>query len=290
MKQNIFQKSQTWRIITLCLCIAMVIVMLIPGVCPTLTQSINGGEYFDAGNYLRPNSWSIFFCWGALAASCLCLILRFLGFLTKTNAPVQTFLLELAVLVFIGFVFLLDDPLQFWKDGYYLPIVPPILAVGIISSSFLGSYWDKQNQAERRKLIKRIGASFLTVVCILTAIFIVTRYSRYTTYIPFSGRIFDVTPEEVRKIRVANSDACIEVNFDTEEGLEEICDVLNSLRYRSWFPSIPIGMGGWSCGIFIYSENQHYFYQFGEEYLLCRGIWYKITPETLSPLLEYVKP
>ena len=128
----------------------------------------------------------------------------------------------------------------------------------------------------------------LTVVCLLLGVFVVTRYSTHTTYVPFSGRIFDIAPDEVQRIRVANSGACIFLEFETESELEEICQVLNNLRYQWWFPDIPIPKGGWSCCVFLDTDNGTKLFEFNSKSLLSRGIWFRITPETLAPLAEYV--
>ena len=136
---------------------------------------------------------------------------------------------------------------------------------------------------------KKFVKTLFILLAVLAVVFAATRYSRLTTYIPFTGRIFHVSPEEVRSIRVASSDSCTEVNFETEEELEEICNVLNNLRYQWWIPKIPLEMGGWSRAVFIYTEDRHYFFQYGDSFLLCRGIWYWISPESFAPLLEYVE-
>lgn len=133
----------------------------------------------------------------------------------------------------------------------------------------------------RKKFIV-VGVIFLMVL------FVTTRYSTYTTYVPFTGRIFDIEPDEVRRIRVENGSSLVQVEFTTQEELEEICKVLNNLRYTRWFPDIPIPMGGWSRCVFLDTGNGTKFFEFTSKSLLSRGIWYRITPETLAPLLEYV--
>ena len=129
------------------------------------------------------------------------------------------------------------------------------------------------------------------LICILAlwALFAVTRFGRFTTYLPFSGRLFAIDSTEVTTNFIQNGTTGQQHFFETEEEKTQIAEVLNGLRYRVWLPTIPIAKGGWSYRIAIETEDRQYSYSFGPRDMTVNGIIYWVPTEQLSQLMEYVE-
>lgn len=123
------QRVQAFRVLTMALCAAMLLVMLLPGSFPyRMRTSGNPEGAFYGDNYFPGYSWAAFFCWGAFGAGALCLVLCALCLAAKKPTLLPVWLCMGAALFLMYRAFCVEQPLQFWSEGYYLPIVPPLLA------------------------------------------------------------------------------------------------------------------------------------------------------------------
>ena len=104
-----------------------------------------------------------------------------------------------------------------------------------------------------KKLVKNILAWFLVLALVALYIFcnVIPRFTKYTSYYPFSHRIFNLDPDEVKEIRIQSGlGKCI--YYDLREEIEDICKALNSARYTYSFPIIDIPSGGYEYAMVIY--------------------------------------
>lgn len=129
----------------------------------------------------------------------------------------------------------------------------------------------------------------ILLICILAlwALFAVTRFGRFTTYLPFSGRLFAIDSTEVTTIFIQNGTTGQQHFFETEEEKAQIAETLNGLRYRAWVPTLPMAKGGWSYRVAIETENRQYSYTFGPNYMTVNGIAYFLPETQLATLMEY---
>jgi hypothetical protein len=105
--------------------------------------------------------------------------------------------------------------------------------------------------------------------------FIATRYCGHTTYIPFSGRVFDINIEEVEAIRFQSGNTGRYIKYLDEDEVMELVDYLNSFRYRVWLPEPPRG-AGWSYRIQIYFNNdeEDVSYYFNSFSICVNRVWF----------------
>ena len=97
-----------------------------------------------------------------------------------------------------------------------------------------------------KKLVKNILAWFLVLALVALYVFgnVIPRFTKYTSFYPFSHRIFNLDPDEVKEIRIQSGlGKCI--YYDLREEIEDICKALNSARYTYSFPIIDIPSGGY---------------------------------------------
>lgn len=70
--------------------------------------------------------------------------------------------------------------------------------------------------------------------------FILQRPEHFTTFEPFSGKLFDIDPEEVSVIAIRNAqsptDTPAATYFEDEEHIKEFTEFFNSFRYCFWWP------------------------------------------------------
>ena len=135
---------------------------------------------------------------------------------------------------------------------------------------------------------KKILIVCLLVFVVLFGIFVFTRYSAFTTYVPLTGRIFSVDPQQAETIFVQNGTTGEQRLFETSEDKEMIAGQLNSLRYRFWIPTLPIAKGGWSYRIAIEADGKQYSYYFTDNDMTVNGIVYLLPGEQLTQLQQYV--
>lgn len=101
-------------------------------------------------------------------------------------------------------------------------------------------------KTKTKKLIKLILIWLLVLAIVSYYIFcnVIPRFTKYTSYYPFSHRIFNLDPDEVKEIRIQSGlGKCI--YYDLREEIEDICKALNSARYSYSFPIIDIPSGGY---------------------------------------------
>lgn len=69
--------------------------------------------------------------------------------------------------------------------------------------------------------------------------YILQRPEHFTTFEPFSGKLFDIDPEEVSYIDIDNHGEPIKeyTRYEDTEDVQEITEFLNSFRYRFWWPA-----------------------------------------------------
>lgn len=110
-----------------------------------------------------------------------------------------------------------------------------------------------------------------------------------TTYIPFSGRIFDFEVHKVSDLFLQNGTT----GFSTsEEAMEEIADMLNSLRSRFWFPEIRLFQtGGWGYRAALIDGSTQKSFYFNDQpipYISVNGIIYILSVEQAAALTDFV--
>lgn len=78
------------------------------------------------------------------------------------------------------------------------------------------------------------GVSVGLIGRFLYAEFVLSRPADYTTFEPFSGKLFDLKPEEISHIDIRNSyDTPADyLHYEDKEEVREIAAFLNSFRYR----------------------------------------------------------
>ena len=108
----------------------------------------------------------------------------------------------------------------------------------------------------------------LAIVLLLYAVFVFTRFTTFTGYISFTGRIFSIDKAELTEIMIANGVDINYVTVEDGEGLSELADTLNGLRYYAWLPDLSIPRGGWSYFMSLQDEaGKVYQFQFGENWV-----------------------
>ena len=130
---------------------------------------------------------------------------------------------------------------------------------------------------------------FLIIIIIVVTLFIATRYSAHTTYIPFTGKIFDIQPERYTEIDLQNGKSGEMKVYTTDEERSAIADTLNALRYRFWLPKIPIQTGGWQYRVILKIGDRYVDYLFTERTITVNGICYFVPEEQLESLIAPVE-
>ena len=127
----------------------------------------------------------------------------------------------------------------------------------------------------------------LAIVLLLYAVFVFTRFTTFTGYIPFTGRIFSIDKAELTEIMIANGVDINYVTVEDDEGLSELADTLNGLRYYAWLPDLSIPRGGWSYFISLQDEaGKVYQFQFGENWVNVNRVIYFLRGDGLRELIE----
>lgn len=73
---------------------------------------------------------------------------------------------------------------------------------------------------------------------------VLSRPEAYTTFQPFSGKLFQLDPEKIDHIDIFNKNTEAKptsyivdpLRYETEEDVKQISDFLNSFRYHFWMP------------------------------------------------------
>lgn len=127
----------------------------------------------------------------------------------------------------------------------------------------------------------------LAIVLLLYAVFVFTRFTTFTGYIPFTGRIFSIDKAELTEIMIANGVDINYVTVEDDEGLSELADTLNGLRYYVWLPDLTPPHGGWSYFMSLQDEaGKVYQFQFGENWVNVNRVIYFLRGDGLRELIE----
>lgn len=139
-----------------------------------------------------------------------------------------------------------------------------------------------------KKSPKRLLLLLLAIALVWGA-FACTRYSAFTTYVPFSGRIFAVEPAQADRMFVQNGTTGTQHFFESAEEKAEIARLLNELHYRFWLPALPIARGGWSWRVAIEAGGKQYSFTFGDGSMTVNGVVYILPDEQLDVLRQYAE-
>ena len=101
-------------------------------------------------------------------------------------------------------------------------------------------------KTKTKKLIKLILIWLLVLGIVALYVFgnVIPRFTKYTSFYPFSHRIFNLDPDEVEEI-ILQSGLGNRVSYVYRHEIEDICEALNSARYSYSFPIIDIPSGGY---------------------------------------------
>ena len=91
---------------------------------------------------------------------------------------------------------------------------------------------------------KQRRRTLLVIIAIILYIwFLIHHAGPFSTYIPLTGRIFDVSTENVEEVWFTVNDLGKMVKYSGEE-LEPILDAINDMRYIAWCPYLINGLAG----------------------------------------------
>ena len=118
------------------------------------------------------------------------------------------------------------------------------------------------------------------------------RMSPFTTYIPFTGRLWSMNAGDMESIELRSIHLDYEECVITDpEALEELCDLLNSFRYSVILPEflLPDYGGGDNHAIFTDGKTgKEEFITFSERYVIFRDIRFYPRNDALDELMEFV--
>ncbi|WP_312637351.1 hypothetical protein [Oscillibacter sp.] len=101
--------------------------------------------------------------------------------------------------------------------------------------------------------------------------FLATRFSVFTTYEPFSGKVFSINASTIESVKIRDGNTGDKVKFTEKEQVHSIITYLNNFRYDFCIPKIPIKTGGWSYKIDIESEDTIASYYFNDSWITVNG-------------------
>lgn len=119
--------------------------------------------------------------------------------------------------------------------------------------------------------------------------YILQRPEHFTTFEPFSGKLFDIDPEEVSVIAIRNAQSPTDTPaasyFEDEEDIKRFTEFFNSFRYCFWLPGPDeIHLHHAFCGAatielknMVYHEGSHQYVPESANFLLDRKqhrIWF----------------
>ena len=128
----------------------------------------------------------------------------------------------------------------------------------------------------------------IVLILFVQILFIVTRFNVFTTYIPFSGRIFLIDQAEIDEICVQSGLTGEVYYFSESQELDHACQLLNNLRYAYWYPDVSVPMGGWQYRVVIVGEDGGRSFHFGSDYIKVNGVIFQLRNEGMQDLLQYV--
>ena len=145
---------------------------------------------------------------------------------------------------------------------------------------------------EKRKFMDKYSTPVILIPLILIPflIFAFTRFSDVTTYIPFSGEVFNIDVKTVEEIRIKEGTTGDRIIYHDDAAITEIADYLNAYRYDYWVPDLPIARSGWSYAIVLCTKDGEYYdYTFTTSTILIRGVWYSTNTPYFEWLVELVE-
>ncbi|WP_312939910.1 hypothetical protein [Oscillibacter sp.] len=101
--------------------------------------------------------------------------------------------------------------------------------------------------------------------------FLATRFSVFTTYEPFSGKVFSIDVSTIESVKIRDGNTGDKVKFPEKGQVHSIITSLNNFRYDFCIPKIPIKTGGWSYKIDIESEDTIASYYFNDSWITVNG-------------------
>lgn len=150
----------------------------------------------------------------------------------------------------------------------------------------------KAEKSRKKTFMDRYSTAVILTPIILISllIFIFTRYSDMTTYIPFSGRVFDIDVETVEGINITDGPTQVDLLDGDDDKIHEIVDYLNAYHSDYWFPEPPVQRDGWQYNIALYTKDGAcYSYEFTPGRILVNGIWYFSNDSYFDWLAELVE-
>lgn len=140
---------------------------------------------------------------------------------------------------------------------------------------------------KNKQLIALLVAVLVVVVCITVRI---VNLDDNTTYVPFSGRIFDFEAHDVSDLFVQNGTTGFST---TEADVEEITEALNGLRSWFWFLDLKLFQtGGWSYRAALADgsvQKSFYFNDSPIPYISVNRIIYILSADQASELIAFVE-
>lgn len=138
---------------------------------------------------------------------------------------------------------------------------------------------------------KRIKKKYVVLLIILLAaylLFAFTRQSEYSTYVPFSGKVFNIKREDVDAVCIFNGNQVISVDLDDDQQIQQVVELLNGLRYQFWIPVPPIGSSGYSYLLWLEIDGERIAFKFNKNQILVKNVWYFCGDHCLSALTDMV--
>lgn len=139
--------------------------------------------------------------------------------------------------------------------------------------------------------IKKRYIVILSIFILLLAgylVFVATRFSEYTTYRPFSGRVFNITSENVKSVRIVNGNTGYIADYLDDESIRELVNYINKFRYQYWIPELPLKTGGYEYALWLSIDGEALYFKFTPDMILVRGVWYECSDQYLSKLADLV--
>ncbi|WP_312941017.1 hypothetical protein [Oscillibacter sp.] len=95
----------------------------------------------------------------------------------------------------------------------------------------------------KKKRVRTIALVLMATILLvggIYAVFVSTRFSTFTTYVPFSGQVFSISPDDIIEISIQNGSNGQTVSISNKSDQQDLLDKINGLRYNAWFPKIPV--------------------------------------------------
>lgn len=127
------------------------------------------------------------------------------------------------------------------------------------------------------------------ILALCYIIFVITRFSNYTTYLPFSRKLFCLESSDVKLIQITSgSGESVQIK-ETEE-IKDIVNLLNDMRYQYCCPILEIAKGGYPYIIRIETSDENIVCEFDSDWIVYRNVRYyydaKEGFETVIEMLE----